>query len=213
MCRSEDVQEAISLGVDAVGFIFAKKSVRYISPDRVVEIVSKIPPFVSTVGVFVDADISDMNQIADQCGLDYLQLHGVESPELCQQLSRPVIKAIRVSEMQDLDGILAYESHVSAILLDTKVSGQEGGTGKVFDWKLACLAQEKCSVPIILAGGISDKNIESAVQMVNPYGIDLSSGIEGVPREKSVDKMRSVMRLFSMNRMQNVLNGGGENVE
>ena len=195
MRNLDNVLDAISLGVDAIGFIFVKSSPRYISPTDAAKIIKVIPPFVSTVGVFVNESVDDMNNIAEQCNLDYFQLHGKESISVCKELKRRVIKTIKVSDLVDIEQISTYEDYVSAILLDTKIINMDGGTGQVFDWGIALAAKEKFNVPIILAGGISESNLSKAIQMVNPFAIDLSSGVEIEPGLKSYDKMQSILRL------------------
>ncbi|NBV41216.1 phosphoribosylanthranilate isomerase, partial [bacterium] len=120
------------------------------------------------------------------------QLHGDESPEFCRQMRRRVIKAFKVEDIADIDQIAAYQSSVSAILLDTKVAGKEGGTGKVFDWGLALKAKE-FDIPLILAGGINSQNLNKAVKLVNPYSVDLSSSVESCPGRKDYNKMKEII--------------------
>ena len=190
----EDALDAVSLGVDAIGFIFATSSKRYISPEQAEAISIFLPPFVSVVGVFVNQSAHEIESIVRACRLDVVQLHGQESPDFCQSLSRRVIKAFRVSEPEDLIGIDAYQGYVSSFLLDTKVHNMDGGTGKIFDWGLALKAKEY-ETPLILAGGINAQNLNKAFQMVNPYAVDLSSSVESYPGKKDYHKMQEIISI------------------
>lgn len=192
LTNKDDVMDAVSLGADAVGFIFHEKSPRYISPERVEEIMLGLPPFVKTVGVFVNHTHEQVVSIVTRCKLDVIQLHGNESPEFCMAMPRPVVKAIRVSQLEDISLIPNYQGIVSAILLDTKVDNMEGGTGQVFDWGIALQAKEY-EVPLILAGGINSHNIKKAVQLVNPYAVDLSSSVEKEPGLKDYNKLKDIL--------------------
>jgi len=188
----DDAMDAVNLGVDAIGFIFYEQSPRYISPDIVEEISLFLPPFVLLVGVFVNHDKPYIDAVVHRCRLDLIQLHGDEPPEFCRTMRRRVIKAFKISDFSDVDQIAAYQSSVSAVLLDTKVSGMEGGTGKVFDWGLAIKAKE-FDIPLILAGGINSNNINKAVKLVNPYAVDLSSSVEDIPGKKDYNKMQDIV--------------------
>ena len=190
--NKEDALDAVSLGADALGFIFHKPSPRYISPEKVEEIVMFLPPFIHVVGVFVNNSKEDIEEIVDRCRLNLIQLHGEESPQFCMEMPRRVIKATRVSEPDDLLSITQYQGVVSSILLDTKVKGVYGGTGKTFDWGLALEAKEY-DTPLILSGGINANNIEKALKMVGPYGIDICSGVEKEPGIKDYNKMQELI--------------------
>ena len=186
--NKEDADHAVNLGVDALGFIFHKDSPRCVTQDVVQEIVYFLPPFVTTVGVFVNLESDEVNDIMQTCRLDVAQLHGDESPEYCMQIKSRKIKAFRVSDQQDIKLIGRYQGVVSAALLDTKDEKHYGGTGKVFDWGLALEAQ-LYEMPLILSGGLSGENIVKAIRLVNPHGIDVSSGIECEPGKKDYQKM------------------------
>lgn len=192
--NKEDAQNANSLGADALGFIFHKESPRYISPEKVEEIVMFLPPFTHVVGVFVNSTKEEIEEITERCRLNLIQLHGDESPQFCMEMPRKVIKAFRVSELEDLLPVSKYQGMVSAILLDTKVTGMYGGTGKTFDWGLGIKAKEY-EIPVILSGGINGKNIGKAIQLVNPYAVDLSSGVESEPGKKDYEKMKEIVEL------------------
>jgi len=185
--READAQFAASLGVDAVGFVLAK-SPRRITPEMARKITSSLPPFVSTVGVFVDMDLDSLRQIATFCKFDWIQLHGSESPEYCRALDFSVLKAIRVSSRQSLKAMAAYSDSVGGFVLDTYVKGQAGGTGKTFDWVIA--REAKDYGPVILSGGLTPENVKEAVCTVDPYGVDISSGVESAPGIKDHLKMR-----------------------
>ncbi|MEW6574061.1 MAG: phosphoribosylanthranilate isomerase [Bacillota bacterium] len=186
---AETAAVAVAAGADALGFVFAE-SKRKIAPETAREIISRLPPFVATVGVFVDAPREFVSEVADFCRLDAVQLHGTESPEYCLELGRKVIKAFGVRQKgilssgaatggllseADLELIAAYHS-VSAVLLDTSVPGLAGGTGRTFDWGL--LSGMRFQVPLILAGGLTPENVAAAVRIARPYAVDVSSGVE-----------------------------------
>lgn len=190
----QDALDAVSLGADAVGFIFAK-SPRHVSIEKVKEITSQLPPFVTRVGVFVDQPIEEVNKTLADCVLDAAQLHGKESVEYCKQVDRRVIKAFRIHDEKSLEHLKEYENIAASFLLDTFVPGVAGGTGQTFDWGLALKAKKMVKRPIILSGGINESNIMQAIKTVHPDGIDLSSGVEKSPGIKDYDKMR---KLFSL---------------
>ena len=180
----EDALAAAEYGADALGFVFYPKSPRAIAPDNAKTIISKLPPLITTVGVFVDEKPSEIERIAKYVGLDIIQLHGSEPPEDCH-LNRRVIKAIRVKKYPDISVMHHYK--VSAFLLDTLSPETPGGTGQTFNWDIAVKAKEFGR--IILAGGLTPDNVEEAIRKVKPYGIDVSSGVEG-SRKGRKDHMR-----------------------
>ena len=192
--NKEDALNAVSLGADALGFIFYDKSPRAVQPDTVEEIVMNLPPFITLVGVFVNETKETIQEISRQCKLNLVQLHGDEPPSFCQSIEKRVVKAIKVKEDSDIQQIRVYQGSVSSILLDTKVDQQEGGTGISFDWGLALKAKEY-DIPIILAGGINFTNIEKAIQLVNPYGLDISSGVEVSPGKKEYSKLQDIFKI------------------
>ena len=190
MTNLKDVKVAVDGGVDAVGFIFYKKSPRSVTMQAVREIVLELPPFVDSVGVFVNETAEQINKIADRCNLDRVQLHGNESPTFCKKIRRHVIKAIRVKDIQSLKKLSDYP--VSSFLLDTFSEDQYGGTGKVFDWNLAYPAKKYG--PIILAGGLTPINVHQAIQRIQPYGVDVCSGVESQPGIKDHKKMKAFLK-------------------
>ena len=186
-----DAERAVELGANALGFIFAK-SPRRISPEKAKEITQRISPFVKTVGVFVNEASSTIREIVHFCGLDLIQLHGNETVSDCAELGPGVIKAFRVKGEETLSRITPYKGHVRAILLDTYQKGVDGGTGKTFDWRLACRAKT-CGIPTVLSGGLNPGNIQEALNKVTPSAIDISSGVEERPGIKDHERIRLFM--------------------
>ena len=186
--NEEDALLAVDLGADTLGFIFAE-SPRQISPEKARAIIQNLPPFIKTVGVFVNEEPGRLKKIQAECGLDLIQMHGYESPEQCRDLMPYSIKALRIKDEKDIEGIDKYKGTVRAILLDAYQPGKAGGTGKTFDWSLAVKARET-GIPIILAGGLSPENIQEAVTTVKPYAVDINSGIEERPGKKSQELMK-----------------------
>lgn len=187
----EDALLAAELGADALGFIFAE-SPRRISPQDARAIILKLPPLIKTVGVFVNEEPAVIKEIKEACGLDLIQLHGDESPDLCRDLMPHSIKAFRIQNDKDLQAIEKYRGAVRTILLDTFQRGKSGGTGRTFDWSLAKKAKE-AGIPLILAGGLGPDNIREAITTVHPYAVDVNSGIEKRPGKKDPVLMRKLM--------------------
>jgi phosphoribosylanthranilate isomerase len=190
MTQLKDALFAVEQGADAVGFIFYKKSPRAVTMKTVRDIIAKLPPLVDTVGVFVNESAERVNKIADYCGLDLVQLHGEESPAFCRKIHRRVIKAFRVKDLQSTKQLEKYP--VSGFLLDTFSDNMHGGTGKTFDWNLALPAKKMG--PVILAGGLTPRNIRQAVRQVRPYGVDVCSGVEKSPGIKDLEKVRAFLK-------------------
>lgn len=172
--RLEDAMAAVEAGADAIGFNFWRPGRRYVAPQVARAISRALPPFVARVGVFADEDPGSIREIADLVGLDALQLHGAESPELCRQFDRPVIKGIKVRGPESLRDLDRYR--VAAFLLDAHVPGAMGGTGRTFDWSLA--ASIRAAGPLILSGGLTPDNVVQALRAVQPYAVDVASGVE-----------------------------------
>lgn len=184
----EDARTAVDAGADALGFILFEQSPRSIHPERVKEIVSCLPPFVVTVGVFVNEPAERVNEVARFCQLHAVQLHGDEPPGLCEQVERPVIKAIRVQDESWKAVAVAYR--VSAFLLDTYAPDRFGGTGRTFDWSVVIGTPYR----IILSGGLTPENVGDAVRRVGPYAVDTSSGVEQRPGIKDHGKVRAFIQ-------------------
>ncbi|MFN2355385.1 MAG: phosphoribosylanthranilate isomerase [Desulfopila sp.] len=190
--HGEDALKAVELGVDAVGFIFAVKSPRYIAPETARTITKALPPFISPTGVFVNEKLRDIVEIAHYLGLKTLQLHGAESPSFCEKLARAlpsvtVVKAFRVGPHCSASDFMPYNDAVGGFLLDTYVPDQEGGTGIAFDWHI--LSSLQLHKPCILAGGLSPKNIRAALEVARPYGVDVNSGVEYRPGVKDHESL------------------------
>jgi len=183
----DDAMAAVEFGADALGFVFFQGSPRYISPDDAAGIIRKLPSFAMTIGVFVNEKPSQIEKTIASTGIDVIQLHGDEPPEMCA-FSRRIIKAIRVKSLASLDPLVHYQDKVSAFLLDTFSPGSFGGTGQKFNWDIATYAKQFGRT--ILSGGLTPDNIVEAVKQVGPYGVDVSSGVELKKGEKDHLKMR-----------------------
>jgi phosphoribosylanthranilate isomerase len=190
----DDARSAVAAGADALGFIFVEQSPRHSDPERVREIVRRLPPFVNAVGVFVDADPTHVEEIAHYCRLDLVQLHGSESPDYCRNLSIGVVKAFRVGPGFSASHLVPYVEGVRAFLLDTYHPEMAGGTGKTFDWDLL-RGIGAVSRPVILAGGLKPENVVSAIERVRPYAVDVNSGVEWAPGRKDAERIERFVRL------------------
>jgi phosphoribosylanthranilate isomerase len=177
---AEDAQLAVERGVDALGFVFYPASPRYILPPEAAEIIRGMPPFVASVGVFVDCPYEEIESVVAECGLTAVQLHGGEEPDFCARFRVKVIKAFRVRDEQLPPEIARYRT--DAILLDAFREGVPGGTGKTFSWEVAREARRHGR--IILAGGLNSENVGQAIETVRPYAVDVSSGVEMAPGKK-----------------------------
>ena len=184
--KREDALWAVECGTDALGFIFYKKSPRYINPENAKEIISVLPPFISTVGVFVNEDYNDVRDVKLLTGLNAVQLHGDESPSYCNLIEGKLIKAIRIKNEKSIERLKKYT--VDAFLLDSFDTSSFGGSGLTFDWKLAKKAKQHGR--IILAGGLTPDNVEEAINKVAPFGVDVSSGVESKPGIKNKKKVK-----------------------
>jgi|TARA_B100001964_G_scaffold177491_1_gene195623 phosphoribosylanthranilate isomerase len=186
----KDALLAVESGADAVGFIFYKESPRNISQKDVKEIVAQLPPFVESIGVFVNETSDKINRIAEQCRLTAVQLHGDESPAFCRRIKRRVVKAVRVKDAESLKGMSDFD--VSGFLLDAYNEESRGGTGRVFDWNLALRAKKQG--PVIIAGGLNPYNVYTAIHRVKPYGVDVCSGVEKSPGVKDPEKISEFIK-------------------
>jgi phosphoribosylanthranilate isomerase len=183
--RLEDALLAVEAGADALGFVFFHESPRHIFPEQAAAIIRHLPPFVQTVGLFVDEALETVNKTAGLCGLDIIQLHGKETPEYCEAVRRRVIKAFRVKDITCLEPMNTYQA--SAFLLDAWSPTAHGGTGRTFNWEIAACAAQVSR--IILAGGLTPDNVAEAILQVRPYGVDVSSGVESSPGKKDSRKL------------------------
>ena len=192
LTRVEDAAAAVAAGADALGFNFWKRSPRFIDPARAARIVENIPSSVLTVGVFVDEEPERLLAIAEQTGIMALQLHGSETPEYVDRLGAYLkIKALKVNDDFQPEVLQRYPS-ASIFLLDGYVAGMVGGTGRTFDWSLAIKAKEYGK--IMLAGGLTHENVAAAVRRVEPWGVDVASGVESEPGKKDPRLIREFVR-------------------
>ena len=184
--RAEDALAAAAKGVDALGFVFYPPSPRYVAPEQAAAIIAALPPFVTTVGLFVDTPTEQVREIVAQARLDCVQFHGHESASDCAAVQHPWLKAIRVQADTDWSSVIKSFAAARGLLLDTYRPGVPGGTGEVFDWSLVPngLAQS-----IILAGGLDADNVAQAVCQMRPYAVDVSGGVESSPGVKNAVKM------------------------
>ncbi len=182
----EDALFAVEAGANALGFVFYKESKRYIEPPKAGEIISKLPPFLTTVGVFVNQNPNEINEIKEVTGIDAFQLHGNEPPQICREIRGKVIKAIRVKDSIRLKEVEKFP--VETILFDTYSPKEFGGTGEHFNWEI--LRGLKTSKRIILSGGLDPENVAEAIRIVNPYAVDVSSGVEKSPGKKDLEKIK-----------------------
>ncbi|HUK55607.1 MAG TPA: phosphoribosylanthranilate isomerase [Nitrospiria bacterium] len=186
-----DALAAAEFGADAVGFVLYRSSPRYTDLKTIKNIIAQLPPFVTTVGVFANAEEREILSTVNECGLDVIQLQGDEPADLCRRLGSRVIKAIRIRDKFSLNRMIPYK--VRAFVLDTFRDGQLGGTGETFDWNLAMDAKKFGK--IILAGGLTPDNIQQAVEQVRPYGVDVSSGVEERVGKKDLTKLKRFIEL------------------
>lgn len=189
--RVEDALAAVEAGADAIGLVFYARSPRAVSVEQAVAIVQALPPFVTSVGLFVNMPREQLQALLAQVPLDLLQFHGDESPADCEGFARPYIKALRVRVGEDVAATMAPYAGARGILLDTFVEGVPGGTGAAFDWSLV---PQGVSRPIILAGGLDASNVASAIRQVRPYAVDVSGGVEASKGIKDASKIRAFVR-------------------
>jgi phosphoribosylanthranilate isomerase len=192
--RVEDALVAANAGADAIGLVFYPRSPRAVSVRQARDIIAALPPFVTTVGLFVNATSCEINETLDAVPLDLLQFHGDETPEQCSGYHRPYIKALRVRPGDDIQAACEHYRSASGLLLDAFVDGVPGGTGLAFDWNLVPSALTK---PIILAGGLTPENVSEAIEQVRPFGVDVSGGVElskGVKDTRRVEAFIKAVR-------------------
>lgn len=189
--RPEDAVAAVRAGADAIGLVFYPPSPRYVPVERAAVIARAVPPFVTVVGLFVDAGEREIEAALSAVRIDAVQFHGDEPAVACGRYGRPYIKAVRMRAGVELTAVAARYTDAAALLLDAWQDGVPGGTGTTFDWSAvpATVAQ-----PVILAGGLAADNVAQAIAMVRPYAVDVSGGIEAAPGIKDVAKMQAFMR-------------------
>jgi len=188
----EDALSSIRSGCDALGFVFYKRSPRYLVPEKARQIIGKLPERVIKIGVFVNARKKTIRRIARLCRLDMLQLHGDESVSFCRGFSEyKLIKAFRVKGRIDLRDILSYNSY--AYLFDSFAVSKFGGTGRKFDWRLM-RDLKRINRPLFLSGGLNEKNVKRAIKAFKPDWVDASSSLEAAPGRKDREKVRKFIR-------------------
>jgi phosphoribosylanthranilate isomerase len=189
--RVEDAMKAVDAGCDAIGMVFYEPSPRFVTIEQAAQIVEALPPFVTPVGLFVNAEPSYIRQVLQHVKLGLLQFHGDESAQQCQQYEMPYMKAIRVTAETNLLQYAEDFKQAQALLLDAFVEGVPGGTGQVFDWNII---PKSLPIPVVLAGGLTPENVGSAIQQVNPYAVDVSGGVEIKKGIKDAAKIAAFMR-------------------
>ena len=190
LTNKADALHATGCGADAVGLVFYAGSPRCVTPEAAREICAALPPFVTRVGLFVNATPELIRETAAYCGLDVVQLHGDETPEQSDYAPLRTIKALRIKDADSLNG--HEDFRVSALLLDAWAPDAYGGTGESFNWDLA--AAVAAQRPVILAGGLTPINVASAIDRVKPYAVDVSSGVEHAPGQKDYEKVAAFIR-------------------
>jgi phosphoribosylanthranilate isomerase len=193
----EDAIRAESLGADAIGFILYKKSKRYVSPVEIKKITNELSPLTMKVGVFVNETLENINKVSKETGINVVQIHGNEQPDILSSLSLPAIKAFRVNDEFDFIKLDDYMDF--SILLDAHSDNNYGGTGQKFNWEII---PDDIRGKIILAGGISIENLDIIVKKIKPAGIDLSSSLEAEPGKKDKSKMEKFFKKVNQLRRQ-----------
>jgi phosphoribosylanthranilate isomerase len=201
----EDALIAASAGADALGFVFYEQSPRAVTPSQATEIIQKLPPFVTSVALFVDETPSFIEAVIKETQVDLLQFHGEESAAFCEQFNRPYIKAIRMREETDLAQLMKVYDSAQGLLVDTYKKGVPGGTGETFNWdwlkaQLEAMPDE-AKKPIVLAGGLTPENVAPSIETVKPWAVDVSGGIEAFPGRKSAEKITQFMQEITRDKV------------
>jgi phosphoribosylanthranilate isomerase len=184
--RIEDALAAAHAGAHAIGLVLYASSPRCVTPVQAAGIIRALPPFVTTVGLFVDASAEEVQAALSQASVNLLQFHGEEPPDYCRQFAMPYMKAVRVRKGVNLLQYASDYNDARALLLDAYVDGTHGGTGKVFDWNLI---PKKLTLPMVLSGGLDADNVADAVRRVRPCAVDVSSGVESAKGIKDAAKI------------------------
>jgi len=188
--RRQDAEFSVEMGADALGLVFYPPSPRAVTVAQAQEIITGLPPFISIVALFVDAEPVDVKACLTALPIGVLQFHGDESPEYCEQFNHPYMKALRMREGIDLKAEVARYASASAILVDSYQPGIPGGTGQVFDWSLIT----DINMPLVLAGGLDAQNVAQAIEQVQPYAVDVSGGVEQAKGIKDNMKISDFMQ-------------------
>ena len=193
-----DALQAVDAGADALGFVFYKQSPRNVSPNVVKSIVVDLPPFVLPIGVFVNEESGKVRTIMHECGLAFAQIHGDESADYCETLGHPVIRGIRLRDRHTFLAMAEYRgrARVRGFVLDAFSDAAYGGTGTMADWTLAAEAARAFSC--LLAGGLTPRNVQEALRNVQPYGVDVSSGVEAAPGKKDPAKVKAFIQAVQL---------------
>ncbi len=189
--NSADAQLACDVGADAIGLVFYPPSPRCVSIEQALQVVNNLPPFVTTVALFVNAQREDIAQIIELVAIDLLQFHGDETEAFCASFNRPYIKAVRMKDGLDLYAVQEEYASARGLLLDTYKKGIPGGTGETFNWHKI---PHDLKMPVVLAGGLSVQNISAAITQVTPYGVDVSGGVEASKGKKDPQKVIQFMQ-------------------
>lgn len=189
--RLEDALAAARAGAVAIGLVFYAASPRCVTPAKAAEIIRALPPFITTVGLFVNASAEEVRAALAEAPVELLQFHGEETPEFCRQFGRPYVKAVRVGPGVDLLQYVRAYHDAKALLLDTFVEGLQGGSGVTFDWSLI---PRDLALPVILSGGLTAENVTDAVRRVRPLAVDVSSGVESAKGIKDASKIAAFMK-------------------
>ena len=197
--RVEDAVSAVNAGVDAIGLVFYAPSPRYVTVAQAQLIMAAIPPFVSVVGLFVNAPQTEIESVLSKVRLHIVQYHGDETESDCQQINLPYYKAIRVKADTNLLQCEVTFKSAQALLLDTYSEVAVGGTGQVFDWSLI---PKNLTKPVILAGGLTQYNVAAAIQQARPYAVDVSGGVEQSKGIKDAAKMAAFLQAVAKSRSE-----------
>ena len=191
LTRVSDIAAVVAAGADAVGFVFHPASPRAVTPEQAAGLCRALPPFVTAVGLFVDASVETIEATLEQVPLDLLQFHGDESPAFCARFGRRWIKAVRMRPGIDLAAERERFAAADGLLLDAYEPGRAGGTGQRFDWERIPPAM---AGDILLAGGLTPANVSEAIERVRPYGVDVSGGVESAKGHKDPDLIFAFMQ-------------------
>ncbi len=191
LTREQDIHAVASHGADALGLVFYEKSPRHVSVPQAAGLARAVPPFLTVVGLFVNPTVDYVREVLAKVPLDALQFHGEEAPEFCASFGKPYLKAIRVKAGVDLVECAARYAGAQGLLLDAYVEGTQGGTGESFDW---ALIPHNLPLPVILSGGLHAGNVAQAVAQVQPYAVDVSSGVEESKGIKDAAKVAAFIK-------------------
>ena len=186
----EDAHNVAAAGADAIGLVFYEKSSRFVTPEQAAKICNSLPPFVTSVALFMNADAEQVSDTISKVKLDLLQFHGTESADFCRSFNKPYIKAVGIDGLKNFTEYADQFHDALGILIDSHALGKAGGTGETFDWDLL---PKNYSKPIILAGGLTPDNVAEAIKQTSVYALDLSSGVESSPGIKSKEKIDTLM--------------------